>query len=165
MVKKIKRYLKSGKISKLNEIEKLTYLNFLSVTYKENLNHSKYCLKKFSRWAIISGYYAMHDISKLFLADKFDLKINFNVHKITIEVFEELIEDKSIINLLNKGYDELREMMNDLVDAKEKRINAQYYTGTKFMKDKYRKEAKDFLFKIVYPFIEKIRGLSNDKFD
>jgi len=165
MVKsKIKYYLKSRKISKVNEIQKQIYLNFLSVTYKENLSLSKSCLKKFPRWSIISGYYAMHDISKLFLADKFDLKINFNVHKITIEVFEELIQDKEIIKMLNKGYEELKEMMQDLIGAKDKRTKAQYYTGTKFMKDKYKKEADYFLEKIVIPFIEKIRSL-NDNFD
>ncbi len=137
MVKdKISQYLKKGEIHNIFREEKERYLHFLSNAYKENLEHSKDNLIKFPRWAIISGYYAMHDLAKLFLADKFNLKINFNVHKITIEAFEELIHNKEIIKMLNLGYEELLKMMNDLRDAKKIRAHAQYYTGTKFMKEK-----------------------------
>ena len=159
---KIDYLLKSRKISKIVETEKERYLNFLSVSYKENLSLSKHILEKFPRWSIISGYYAMHDIAKLFLVDKFKIKINFNVHKTTIEVFKNLIKDKEILKMLTLGYEELKNMMNDLIEAKKKRTKAQYYTGTKFMHEKYKKESKEFFEKIVIPFIKKIQKLKND---
>lgn len=164
MVKhKINDYLRTGKISKIFREERERYLNFFSNSYKENLEHCKNNLEKFPRWAIISGYYAMHDITKLFLADNFNLKINFNVHQTTIEVFEELINNKEIVKMLNLGYKELLKMMNDLVSVKKERTNAQYYTGTKFMKEKYQKEALEFLTNLVLPFINEIKGIKNDK--
>lgn len=162
---RISQYLKKGAISNIFREEKERYLHFLSNAYKENLEHSKANIIRFPRWAIISGYYAMHDVAKLFLADKFNLKINFKVHKITIEALEELIHNKEISKMLNLGYEELLKMMNDLKDAKKIRTHAQYYTGTKFMKEKYQKEAKDFLKEIVFPFIEKIKVINHDKFN
>ena len=128
---KIDSLFKSGKISRIVETERERYLNFFSNSYKENLEHSQFIVDKFSRWSIISGYYAMHDITKLFLADKFSIKIDFNVHQTTIEVMNELIKDKEILKMLNLGYSEFIKLLNDLASARDKRTKAQYYTGTK----------------------------------
>lgn len=159
---KIDNLLKSGKISRIVETEKSRYLDFFSNSYKENLEHSKFVINTFSRWSIISGYYAMHDVTKLFLADKFSIKIDFNVHQTTIEVMQELIKDKEIIKMLNLGYSEFIKLLNDLVIAKDKRTKVQYYTGTKFMKERYRQEAEEFINKIVIQYINKIKLLKEN---
>ena len=158
-MKKIDYLIKAKRISKIIETERERYLNFFSNSYKENLEHCRYILGKYPRWSIISGYYAMHDIAKLFLADKFSIKIDFNVHQPTIEALKELIKDKQLTGMLNMGYNEFIKLLNDLASARKQRTKAQYYTGTAFMHEKYKKEAAEFLEKTVLPFIEKIRGL------
>lgn len=156
---KLEYLFKAKRISKIVETERERYLNFFSNSYKENLEHCKFVLEKYPRWSIISGYYAMHDIAKLFLADKFNIKIDFNVHQTTLEVLRELIKDGQIIKMLNAGYNEFVKLLNDLASARKQRTKAQYYTGTKFMHEKYRQEAKEFLEKTAIPFIEKIKTL------
>ena len=51
------KFLKRKLITKINEEELERYLSFFSITYKENLDHSKLNLLKFPRWSMISGYY------------------------------------------------------------------------------------------------------------
>jgi len=162
-MKKIDYLFKSKKISRIIETERERYLDFFSNSYKENLEHCKYVIEKYPRWSIISGYYAMHDIAKLFLADKFSIKVEFNVHQVTIEILKELIKDKQIMGLLNIGYNEFIKLLNDLATARKQRTKAQYYTGTKFMHEKYRQEARIFLEKTVTLFIEKIRSIKEAK--
>jgi hypothetical protein len=157
-MKKIDYLFKSKRISRFLENEKERYLNFFSNSYRENFEHCKFNLRKFPRWSIISGYYAMHDITKLFLADKFSVKIDFKVHQTTIEVLKELVKDKKTIEMLNIAYNEFIKLLNDLAEAKEKRTKLQYYTGTFFMKQKYRRDAKIFLRDIVVPYLEKIKS-------
>ena len=50
-------------------------------------------------------------------------------------------------------------MASDLAEARKERTKVQYYTGTKFMKEKYREKAKVFSKKIVLPYIGKIKKL------
>lgn len=161
-MEKIEFLLKTGRISRINEDEKQRYLNFFSHSYKENLDHCKFNLEKFPRWSIISGYYAMHDLSKLFLADNFSIKVEFNVHETTILVLKEIVKDKQTIEMLNLGYSEFIRLLNDLVTAKNKRTKAQYYTGTAFMQEEFKKQAHEFLEKTVVPFIDKIKESKND---
>jgi len=160
-MKKIDYLFRTKRISRIIETEKPRYLNFFLNSYKENLDHCKFNIKKFPRWSIISGYYAMHDVTKLFLADKFNIKIDFNVHQTTIDVLSELIKDKEIVKMLNIGYNEFLNLLNDLVMAKAKRTNAQYYTGTAFMEEKYRQDASKFLIITVIPYLNKIKSLKN----
>lgn len=158
---KIEYLSKIGRISKIIETERARYLNFFSNSYKENLEHCKFVLEKYPRWSIISGYYTMHDLTKLFLADKFNIKIDFNVHQTTIDVLNELVKDKKITKMLNLGYKEFLKLLNDLAIARSKRTKAQYYTGTRFMREKYKQEASEFLDKLVLPYINKISLLKN----
>lgn len=156
---KIEILINEGKASKIAETEIERYVNFFENTYKENLDHCKFCLEKFPRWSIISGYYAMHDITKLFLAKKFGLKVDFEVHKTVILILKEIIKDKDILDMLEIGYKEFISLANDLVEARGERTKVQYYTGTAFMKEKYMEKAKEFLNKIVLPYIDKIKTL------
>jgi hypothetical protein len=153
-------YIKNKLISRIIETEVQRYLNFFENTYLENLEHCKSNLEKFPRWSIISGYYAMHDLTKLFLAKKFSIKVEFNVHQTTINILKEITKDKEILNLLKIGYKEFIEMANDLSRARRERTKAQYYTGTEFMKQKQREKAKDFLNSVVIPYITKLKEIT-----
>lgn len=160
-MKRLDYLFKTGKITRIIETEKPRYLNFFSNSYKENLEHCKFVLLIFPRWSIISGYYTIHDLTKLFLAEKFNIKIEFNVHQTTIEVLGELIKDKQIIEMLNLGYNEFLKLLNDLATARAKRTKAQYYTSSAFIKEKYKQEAFSFLHSTVLPYINKIKEIKN----
>lgn len=156
---KIEILIKEGKVSKINELELTRYINFFEQSYTDNLKHSKFILNEYSRWSIISGYYAMHDITKLLLAKKFRLKIELEVHATTIKVLDELIKNKELSSLMKEGYKEFISLANDLAEAKKERVKVQYYTGTAFMKEQYKKRAEEFLNNTVSVYIEKIKEL------
>ena len=65
---KIEILQKEGKISRIKETELDRYIGFFAESYKDNFRHSEYNLETYPRWSIISGYYSMHDISKLLIA-------------------------------------------------------------------------------------------------
>ena len=152
-------FIKKGLANKIVETELQRYTNFFTNSYNENLEHCKFVLSTFPRWSIISGYYAMHDITKLFLVEKFQIKIDAKVHKTVIKIMETITKDKETLKLLKIGYEEFTKMAADLVEAKGHRQKAQYYTGSEFMKEKYRETAGDFLKNTVLPYLEKIKNL------
>ncbi len=156
---KIEVLFKEGKISRVSELELNRYINFFQNSYKDNLKHSKANLSRFPRWAIISGYYAMHDITKLLLAKRFRIKVELEVHATTIKVLRELIKNRQILSLIEKGYEEFVSLASDLDEAKRERVKAQYYTGSEFMHEEYLKKAKEFYEKVVFIYLEKIKGL------
>ncbi len=158
---KLEILLEEGKIEKISELELERYLNFFESSYKDNLEHSKANLERFPRWSIISGYYAMHDITKLFLAKKFRIKILIEVHATTIKALRDVItnKNKEIIGLIEQGYKEFKWLSNDLDEARRERVKVQYYTGTKFMDAEYKKKAAEFQNDVILPYIEKIKGL------
>ena len=156
---KIEILLKEGKVSRIKETELPRYIEFFTESYEDNLKHSEANLDSYPRWSIISGYYSMHDISKLLIAKVYRLKIEFEVHATTIKVLRELLKDEEIIKLIEEGYGEFQNLANELGDAKKDRVKVQYYTGTKFMKEKYMKRAKEFYHDIVKLYIEKVGRL------
>lgn len=156
---KIDTLFKEGKISKISELELGRYINFFENSYKDNLEHCKTNISNFPRWAIISGYYAMHDITKLLLAKKFRIKIEFEVHATAIKALKGLIKSKEILGLIEKGYGEYQELANELSEAKKERVKVQYYTGTGFMHEEYKKRAGRFYEAIALKYIGKIKVL------
>ena len=104
-----------------------------------------------------------HDITKLFLAQEFRLKIKREVHSTTIKVLKQLIKDKEILRLIDKGYAEFISLATDLREAKRERVKVQYYTGTPFMKEKFRKKSKEFVKTVVKPYIKKMQKLLGEK--
>jgi len=156
---KIEILISEGKVSKIKELELARYINFFENSYKDNLEHSKFVKESFPRWSIISGYYAMHDITKLLLAKEFRLKIELEVHATTIKALKELIQNKQLLELIEKGYEEFLFLANDLAEGKKERVKTQYFTGTDYMKEEYGKKAGEFLKNIVEPYIEKVRKL------
>jgi len=162
---RIETLMEEGKVSKINELETDRYVNFFENSHKDNLEHCKANLKSFPRWSIISGYYAMHDITKLFLAKRFRLKIELEVHATTIKVLRELIKNKEILALIERGYKEFISLANDLAEARKERTKAQYYTGTKFMKNLFQQRSEEFLKTVVEPYLYKIKNLLGEKND
>ncbi len=158
----IEMLMKEGKVSRIRELEVGRYVNFFESSSKDNLEHCRATIKTFPRWSIISGYYAMHDITKLLIAKKFRLKIELEVHATTIKVLRELVKDRETTRLIEKGYREFISLANDLAEAKRQRTKAQYYTGTAFMKERFRKMSGEFLSGTVSPYMERIRKLLGD---
>ncbi|MFH1440267.1 MAG: hypothetical protein ABIG89_06875 [Candidatus Woesearchaeota archaeon] len=156
---KIEILLDENKLSRIKETELGRYLGFFTESYTDNLNHSIANVELFPRWSIISGYYAMHDISKLLIAKIYRFKIERETHTTTIKVLREVIKDKEILKLIEDGYKEYKSLADDLNDAKKERVKVQYYTGTHFMKVKYKHMASDFVNDIVKPYIQKINKL------
>ena len=156
---KIEILIAEGKVVKISELELSRYANFFENSYEENLEHSKAVVLTYPRWSIISGYYAMHDITKLLLAKNFSLKIELEVHATTIKVLAELIKNAELLRLIEAGYNEFISLANDLATAKKERVKAQYYTGTKFMKEEYGKRASEFMSEVVAPYVERIKLL------
>jgi|SRR3989344_2006382 len=155
----IDKYVKNNTISIIIETELSRYINFFGNSYKENLNHAEFVKNNFPRWSIISEYYAMHDITKLFLVNEFKIKIDLRVHKTAISLLKEMVKDQELLKLMETGYEEFLKIANDLAEAKEERMKVQYYTGTEFMKEKYKEEARAFLTETAIPYIEKIKKL------
>lgn len=160
---KIEILVEEGKAEKIRETELQRYLDFFRESYKDNMSHSNATITSFPRWSIISGYYAMHNISKLLIAVKFRLKITKEAHSTTIKVIRENVRDRKTVEMIEKGYDEFRRLADELNEAKKERVRAQYYTGTVFMKKRFEEEAAGFNKTSVRPYIEKIsRLIEND---
>ncbi len=159
---KIEVLLNEGKISRINETELGRYIEFFTESYKDNLNHANANMDSYPRWTIISGYYAMHDISKLLIAKIYRFKIEKEIHATTIKVLRELIKDEETIKLLEEGYEAFQGLADDLNDAKKERVKVQYYTGSHFLKEKYKAKSKDFLNDTVKPFVKKINKLLSE---
>src|SRR3989338_1778818 len=141
---KIEILQKEGKISRIKETELNRYLEFFTESYQDNLKHSETNVETYPRWSIISGYYAMHDISKLLVAKIYRLKVDREVHATTIKVLRELLKDDEALRFIEQGYEEFQNLADELSDAKKDRVKVQYYTGTRFMRDKYKKRASEF---------------------
>ena len=160
---KIDSLIKEGKLSKISELELERYVNFFIHSYQDNLRHCQAVMESFPRWSIISGYYAMHDITKLLLSKKFRLKVELEVHATTIKVLKELIQNKEIQMLIEKGYQEFIFLANDLTEAKKESVKSQYYTGTKYLAREYQHRAKSFLKELVEPYLVKINILLEEQ--
>ncbi len=156
---KIKKLLEEGKVSRIAELELERYVSFFDSSSMNNLEHCNAVLDSFPRWNIISGYYAMHDLTKLLLAKAYRLKVDYEVHATAIAALYELLHDREVLGLLEHGYKEFIFLANDLAQAKKERVRVQYYTGTPFMKEEYRKRAAEFLSGTVEPFIAKMNRI------
>ena len=153
-------FFEEEKLFRINEFEIERYVNFFNNSYLDNLEHARFVLNKYPRWAIISGYYAMHDIAKLFLAKEYGLKLGyFDVHLTTIKVLSEILEDEKIVEIIQESYDDYIDLSEDLNKAKKLRAKTQYYTGSDFSKLEFEKKAREFVELKVCLFIKKIKAL------
>lgn len=161
-------YKLEGIVEKIAPAEERQYLDFLNNCYKDDLRHSEDCVFTHPRWAIISGYYAMHDLSKLFLAKVYGLKISKRaVHAATICAMQEVLKgepQKERLRLLLEEAGEMYELVGTsiskyLVKGRDEREKVQYYTGSSYGQKAYQTKAAYFLEQIVKPYTEVLEGL------
>lgn len=159
--------------SNLPATEKENYIHFHKNAYEEDLRHSEKNIIDFPRWSIISGYYCMHNITKLFLADRFRIKISSpDIHAKTILALEHFIKDEALKKRLSFLLDQAKNVYYSAERLKEKTLpvllkrgkqergRAQYYSED--YKEKMQinpQKASYFLDMIVKPYIELIDGL------
>lgn len=158
----IRKLIDSEKISWIIETELMRYLGFFNSSFKDNLSHNEHVLESYPRWSIISGYYAMHDLTKLYLAREYHIKIEEDVHQTTIRVLNEALKDEELIALFESGYEEYRNMAGELESAKRERTKAQYYTGTPFSSSEFKRKSRKFHDEKVVPYLEKLKVLMGD---
>ena len=129
------------KFETLSPQERENYLAFHRIAYLDDIKHSEEIVLKFPRWSIISGYYAMHDVTKLFLATTFVIKISSpEIHEKTILALKEKIQDETTKEKLLKLLKEAKEVYFNverlkervlpqlLRQGKQERGKTQYYT-------------------------------------
>ena len=81
-------------MKRLNEVERKIWIDFHEFAYKDDLELCQEIINQHPRWSIISGYYAMHDIAKLYLGKIHNIKISgLNVHRQTIECLKKVLRD------------------------------------------------------------------------
>jgi hypothetical protein len=162
-------FVNLGSITELEPSDKSFYLEFLKKSYKEDFENSKNVVLSSPKWSIISGYYSMHNITKYYLALKFNKKIGLpDVHQATINAVKELIKSKEIKKLIDIAVFEFEEVIPihySLIGAKRERKNLQYYTdASKKMKELNIEKASYFLNNITEKYIKLIELLiKNDK--
>lgn len=151
--------------TKLPATEKENYIDFHKKAFEEDLKHAEKNLLEFPRWSIISGYYAMHDVTKLFLAQKYNLKLSSpDIHAKTIRTLGRVIKDENLKKKLLKLLKEAKDMYYSVERLKEKvlpvllkrgkqeRTKSQYYTEDYTKKSLVdSRKASYFLEKIVKP--------------
>jgi len=153
--------------------EKENYIAFHKAAFEDDLKHAEKNSLEFPRWGIISGYYCMHDLTKLFLAEHFNVKIaSPEIHGKTIAALEHFLKEdevkKRLLELLKEAKDifysaeRLKERTLPLLlkRGRQERGRAQYYS------EDYSKAAKVnsqkavyFLETIVKPYAKLMQGL------
>ena len=158
---------------KLPATERENYLEFHRHAYSEDLKHAEKNILEFPRWSIISGYYAMHDATKLFLAERYNIKLTSpHIHNKAINALKEYVKEeelkKRILELLEeaKGIYYSAERLKErilpvlLKRGQEERGKSQYYTNDYTEKSTVEpKKASYFIETIVRPYISLIEGL------
>lgn len=157
---------------KLNEVEREIWIKFHEFAYKDDLELSEKIKDSNPRWSIISGYYAMHDIAKLYLGKVHNFKIaGENVHRQTIDCLKLVLRDKKeadrIFELLRNAEKEINEIGAEqipylLMSGKKERGKAQYYSVDVLTDNKeYAKKAEWFNDNIVRIFIKILEEMIN----
>jgi hypothetical protein len=167
-------YLNQGIIRLLETVEKEKYILFHKTAYEDDIKVAEMLLTSSFRWAIIAGYYAMHDITKLYLAKHHNLKISEKgVHLAAVVALRYVLSDneqkKKVLLLLaeaKKTYDIFSTPLKEKVipailnKGKEEREKTQYYSEEKINLEK----SLEFQEKIVRPYVDIMKKMiGNDK--
>lgn len=160
-------YVESGTISSISLVEKRYISQFLEYTYKDNVKACKDLVNTHPRWSIISGYYAMHDISKLYLLLAFDIEFTKpSVHDAVIKALKKLVPKKDIIQYLENADSEFKKIQRldyFLAKGKEHREKTQYYTALSYSNKEVSVKAQQFYNSIVKNYISIIEELINEE--
>lgn len=168
-------YKEAGMISVLPTAEKDTYIKFHETAYADDIFVCEHLCAKSPRWSIISGYYAMHDITKLYLSKEHSIKISDRgVHTAVIVALKHVLSNedvkKKVVSLLEDAeqvYEILESRRKEkilpiiLSRGKEEREKSQYYSELK--NDILLKDAFDFFEKICKPYVEIFKKIMENK--
>lgn len=149
--------------------EKEDFQNWHEESYQEDLEVAELILPHSSRWLITSGYYSMHNITKLYLALKnIFITDKEHVHESVINKFEECCHnsEKDLRELLKtlkfaesiyeKEFQDPRKIHYVLRSARSERSNSTYYSKIESM------DAKVFMRDIVKPYIKALEAMIED---
>lgn len=157
---------------KLTTEESGRWIKFHENVYKEDMKMADKILADSPRWSIIMAYYAMHNISKLYLAKIHNLKLSGqDVHAKTLYFMSKYVrkESKKIIKLLEhakKEYEAITSLKVWIIPqllskGRDERTKTQYYDLSKAEKSKLElmKAAQYFIDNFMDPYIKIMEGL------
>lgn len=160
----------------LPEEEREKWIEFHRQAYKEDIEVAEKLVLVSPRWCVVSGYYAMHDITKLYLGKIHKIKISGeNIHRKAVDALKLALkenEDREKVFSLLKKAEETYEIFKNprigtlsfvLIRGKNERGKAQYYTPytTPFNKEFFQK-AIEFLEKVVKAYVDTIKNLAGE---
>lgn len=149
-------------MKKLEIYEKEHYFKWHEENAKSDLEDSYEILKLSNKWAIISGYYAMHNAAKYYISRTTGMKFSGGgEHEEIGKRLISLLGDKSKKDIIKRYIEEAKTIYEDLIVesgsdlghlhklGEEKRVKQSYYS-----KKYVNEDAKKFLDEIVKPFVE-----------
>ncbi|MBU0535803.1 MAG: hypothetical protein KKE20_02475 [Nanoarchaeota archaeon] len=158
----------------LGEKEREEWIYFHENAYREDLKLAEKLVIESPRWSIVTGYYAMHDLTKLYLGKIKGWKIAGEfIHSKAIESLSEALKEEPkkemILNLIKEAEKEIDEALRIhettvvrlLRAGKSERGKAQYYSDKKedMFNINFSKKASYFIEKIVKPYIKIMEGM------
>ncbi len=124
------------------------------------------------RWAVIMAYYAMHNISKLYLAKVHNLRVaGSEVHAQTIHFMAKYAtsDEKRLLPLLKKAKEEYEAITSAsvwimprlLAKGRDERAKTQYYESAMAQKSRQElmRRAQYFIANFMKPYLEILEGL------
>ncbi len=157
---------------RLTTEEAQRWIDFHKSAYKEDMEISGKILTESPRWSIIMAYYAMHNISKLYLAKVHNIKISCqDVHAQTLFFISKYVKQEAerLIPLLKKAKEEYDAITSSsiwivpqlLSKGRDERSKTQYYDISKAGKSKIElmQAAQYFFDNFMTPYIKIIEGL------
>lgn len=157
---------------KLTTEEHSRWIQFHEDAYKEDMEISNKVLTDSPRWSIIMAYYAMHNVSKLYLAKIHNIKVTGKeVHAQTLFFISKYIKQdgKRIIPLLEKAKQEYDAITTSniwivprlLSKGRDERSKTQYYHSAKAGRSKIEimQAAQYFIDNFMVPYIKIIEEI------
>lgn len=157
---------------KLTTEETNRWIKFHEEVYKEDDKMAIKVLIDSPRWSIIMAYYAMHNVSKLYLAKIHNIKITGqDVHAQTLFFISKYVKQdhKKITSLLEKAKEEFDAITSSsiwilprlLSKGRDERTKTQYYDVTKSGKTKIEltQAAQYFIDNFMKPYIKIMEDL------
>ncbi len=148
----------------LAHYDREAYLLFHRIAYKDDLATSQELLSRRPRWSIITGYYAMHNLAKLYLGAEHGIKITGeHVHESVVKELDKALlhtsERKRLLDLLTtadvafKGLQQPREVAELLERGRRGRSAANYYLREGSTAIVQADQAKQFQDRVVKVFV------------
>ncbi len=157
---------------RLTTEETARWIKFHQAVYQEDRKMAAKVITDSPRWSIIMAYYAMHNISKLYLGKIHKLKISGqNVHAKTLFFITKYAKQdaKKIIPMLEKAKQEYEAITSSsiwviprmLPKGRDERTKTQYYDASKSEKSGIElvRAAQYFIDNFMKPYIKIIEGL------